>query len=106
MGVSLIGDRLVRHGLASTGGSFDGLTDRVERSGGISSRLEDRAESRIGLGIRSAVTCRDFDLANQLGEELRALGVRCSLFAFDRRPFGMSGHVLLTGCTRRRMLES
>ncbi len=90
--VALVGDRLIVDAFELARTALDGTLDRVERHRVVAGLLKHGAQCRVGVGIAAALTGRNLDLLDQLGEELAALRVGRTLLVLDRRPLGMTAH--------------
>ena len=73
--------------VGATGALRDGALDVVLGHIGLLGLVDDQAQSRIRIDIAAAHARRGLQLADQLREDLPALGVECTLLAFDRGPF-------------------
>ena len=93
--VALVGDRVV--GLAvgvGAGAARDRALDVVLRHRDGPRALDRVGEVDVGVGIGPALLGGHDDGARELREELAALGVGGALLVLDRRPLGVTGHLV------------
>ena len=55
---------------------------------------DQRCQTAVVVGIRTSLARRDSDLTANFCKYFGALAISFLLFAFDIRPFGMSGHIV------------
>src|SRR5665213_2953044 len=91
--VTLVTDRLVAHTLKFAGTALDRALDRVQGYRRLAGLLVHGAQRRVGVDVAAAFSGSDFDLADQLGEDLGASAVFGALAVFGRCPLRMAGHV-------------
>ena len=90
--VALEHELLVGGALELAGALLDGALDVVGGHVGALGLVDRGAQARVGVGVAAADAGGDRHLADELGEELAALGVERALLVLDRVPLGMSGH--------------
>ena len=90
--VALVDDLLVLDLVAAAGRLLDRALDVVGRHVDRARLVDGQPEPVVGVGVTTAGTCGDRDLARDLREHGAALGVVDALLALDRGPLGMSGH--------------
>ena len=90
--VALVHDLLVLLGLVAAARLVDGALDDLRGHVGRARLVQRQPEAVVGVGVGSAGSHRDADLARDLGEDRAALGVVGALLALDLGPLGMSGH--------------
>lgn len=93
--VAFIGqlDHIVAAG--SAGATGDGPVDDVAAHVGTQGLVQGQAQAWVGVGIAAALTGRDGQLTNPLGENLASLGILTLFAVLDVRPLGMTCHNLL-----------
>src|SRR6202022_436394 len=74
--------------------TFDGAHDVVLWHVDVASLLHGQAETIVAFGVPPTRAGGDGDLSGHLGELLALLGVGEGLLVLDRRPLGMSRHLL------------
>src|SRR2546425_4702178 len=77
--------------------ALDSASDIVLRHVDVARLFHRQAEPVITVRIAPTLSGRDRDLPGHLGELLALLGVGEGLLVLDRRPLGMSGHLLPVG---------
>ncbi len=93
--VALERDLLVGRPFELARALLDGSLDVVGGHVGRLRVVEDAAQPRVRGRITATDSGRDGDLADELREELAALGVDGALLVLDRMPLGVSRHTVL-----------
>lgn len=89
--VALVDDVFVVGGAVfSTGTTLDGTSDVVGRHGGLLGLVDGIVQGRVAVRVATAEAGGDFDVLDELGEELAALGVDGGLLVLGGRPLGMT----------------
>ena len=96
-GVALVSDLFIVDAVKPAGGPLDRLLNGLERDRRVTRLLKHGAQRRVHLGVWPTLAGSHLDLADELGEDLRPLGVGRALFVLDGRPFGMARHGVLLG---------
>src|SRR5690625_1937428 len=96
--VAFVADLFVVDVAALTGGPLDGSLNVVLRHVGRTRCLNGRAQTRICIGIGSACTSRDDDLAPELGKLLSALLILRALPVHDVLELAVTCHGLYRSC--------
>src|SRR5690606_21008931 len=78
-------------GLVVAGTASNGAVDHVARHVGGQRLVHGQAQTRV-VRRHGAALGRHGQLANQLGEDLAALGILTTLAVLDVGPFGMTSH--------------